>query len=428
MAQYRLDNKQLGQPGNRYEVVMIADKWGNVISNPANPQGTMVDAFGRMRVSQPYTLFDAQHRYVETPLWDANTTGSAFKTYDKNSSSVLLTVTGANNDQAIYETTKVFPYQPGKSLSVFSTFTMAAANTTLRQRVGYFGSNNGVFFEQNGSTNSLNLVIRSTANGTLVENRVAQSSWNADKFDGTGHSERTLDITKTQIFFADIEWLGVGAVRCGFVVDGTPQIAHTFYHDNRETLPYMQTATLPVRQEITRIATSTVNASMRHICTTVISEGGYTATSPISSAGMKVTYKAITANTETPLVSLRLNANSLDAVVVLSQLDLIVESTNKDKNIFYRIVKNPTLTNAGFQNHSTGTVDFDINATAISGGTEIASGYATAGQPLNIGTAQDLRNQIGRYINGTSEVYTLTIRPDSNILAAGQMGWFTIIG
>lgn len=428
MAQYRIDTQQLGQPGTRYEVVMLADQWGHVIPNPANPQGMMVDAFGRMRVSNPVTLFDGQHRYVETSLWNANTTGSASKTYDKNASSVILTVTGANNDHAIYETTRVFPYQPGKSLYVLNTFTMAAANTTLRQRVGYFGPNNGIFLEQSGSTNSLNLVVRSWANGSLVEERVAQANWNMDTFDGTGHSGRTIDITKTQIFFMDIEWLGVGAVRCGFMVDGAPHIAHTFYHDNRETLPYMQTATLPLRQEITRIATSTGTASMRHICSTVISEGGYTATSPITSAGTKVSYKAITANTETPVVSVRLNANSLDAVIVLSQADIAVDSTNKDKNLFYRILRSPTLTNAGFQYHPNGTVDFDTNATAVSGGTEIASGYVTAGQPVQIGTAQDLRNQIGRYINGTAEVYTLTVQPDSNINAAAQLGWFTIVG
>jgi len=428
MAQYRVDTKQLGQPGTRYEVVMIADRWGQVIPNPANPQGMMVDAFGRMRVAEPFTLFDSQHRYTEGPQWDANTSGSATKTYNQNSSSVILTVTGANNDQTIYETTKVFPYQPGKSLYILNTFTMAAANTTLRQRVGYFTPNNGVFLEQSGSTNSLNLVVRSWANGSLVENRVAQSTWNMDKFDGTGNSERTLDITKTQIFFIDIEWLGVGAVRCGFMVDGVPHVAHTFYHDNRETLPYMQTATLPLRYEITRIATSSGNASLCHICSTVSSEGGYSASSPITSAGTGVTYKAATANTERPMVSVRLNANSLDAVVVLSQADIAIDSTNKDKNLLYRVLRNPTLTNAGFQYHPNGTVDFDTNATAVSGGTEIASGYATAGQPLNIGTAQDLRNQIGRYINGTSEVYTLTIRPDSNINAIAQMGWFTIVG
>lgn len=429
MAQYRLDNKQVGQPGNRYEVVMIADEWGNVISNPANPQGMMVDAFGRMRVANPFTLFDNQHRYREGAQFNANTLGSAVKIYDQNSSSVLLTVTGANNDQVIYETTRVFPYQPGKSLHILNTFAMATANTTLRQRAGYFGNNNGVFFEQDGTgANSLSFVVRSSANGSVVENRVPQTQWNGDKFDGTGQSERTLDITKTQILFTDIEWLGVGAVRCGFYVDGVPFVAHTFYHDNRETLPYMQTATLPIRFEITRTATSTANASLRQICATVNSEGGFDGKGSISSAGRGVNYKSLTANTEIPMVSVRLNANSLDAVVVLGQIDAAIESTNKDKNIFFRLLKDASLTNAGFQLHADGVVDFDINATAVSGGTEVASGFFTAGASVSIGSAQDLRNQIGRYINNTAEVYTLTFRPDASLSASGRIGWFTLVG
>lgn len=429
MAQYRLDNKQVGQPGNRYEVVMIADEWGNVISNPANPQGMMVDAFGRMRVANPFTLFDTQHRYREGAQWNANTVGSATKTYNQNSSSVLLTVTGANNDQVLYETRRVFPYQPGKSLHVLNTFTMSAANTTLRQRAGYFGVYNGVFFEQNGyGANSLNFVVRSYANGSIVEDRVPQPLWNGDKFDGTGNSGRVLDITKTQILFTDIEWLGVGAVRCGFMVDGVPFVAHTFRHDNRETLPYMQTATLPLRYEITRTATSTANDTLRQICSTVNSEGGFDAKGTISSAGRDVNYKSLTANTETPMVSVRLNSNSLDAVVILTQLDAAIESTNKDKNVFFRVLRDATLTNAGFQLHPDGVVDFDTNATAVSGGAEIASGFFTAGASVSIGSAQDFRNQIGRYINNTPEVYTLTFRPDASISASGRMGWFTIVG
>lgn len=428
MAQYRLDNKQLGQPGNRYEVVMIADKWGHVIANPANPQGMMVDAFGRMRVANPFTLFDSQHRYREGAQWGVTLTGSATKTYDQNASSVLLTVTGANNDQAVYETTRVFPYQPGKSLHILNTFTFAPAHASLRQRAGYFGVNNGIYFEQSGTTNSLNLVIRSSANGSLVENRVAQANWNGDKLDGTGHSERVLDITKTQIFFTDIEWLGVGAVRCGFMVDGVPTVAHTFYHDNQQTLPYMQTATLPLRYEITRVATNTGNAAIRQICSTVVSEGGYEPDGAISSAGMKVSYKAFTANTEDPAVTVRLSSNALDAVVILSQLDIAVDSTNKDKNLFYRVMRNATLTNAGFLAHDSTIVDYDINATAVSGGTEIASGYITAGRAVTIGTAQNFRNQLGRFANGTAETYTLTLRPDSNMNAAAQIGWFTVVG
>jgi hypothetical protein len=61
-------------------------------------------------------------------------------------------------------------------------------------------------------------VERSLSTGT--ETRVAQEDWNIDKLDGTGVSGITLDITKAQILWMDIEWLGLGTVRIGFVIDG----------------------------------------------------------------------------------------------------------------------------------------------------------------------------------------------------------------
>jgi hypothetical protein len=127
-------------------------------------------------------------------------------------------------------------------------------------------------------------------------------------------------------------------------------------------------------------------------------------------------------------VSVRLSSNALDAVVVLTQIDGAIESTNKDRNIFFRIVRNATLTNAGFLAHAEGVVDYDINATALTGGTEVVSGYFTSGRAVSLGGAQTFRNQIGRFINGTSEVYTLTFKPDTNLSAAGQIGWYTLVG
>jgi hypothetical protein len=46
------------------------------------------------------------------------------------------------------------PYQPGKGLLVLATFVMNTAKANLRQRVGYFGVQNGVFFQLNDATKS----------------------------------------------------------------------------------------------------------------------------------------------------------------------------------------------------------------------------------------------------------------------------------
>ena len=174
------------------------------------------DAFGRLRVSNPYTLFDSSHRFADNGLWTAGTATGGTVTFNSAEGLVGLAVTAASGSEVVRETTKVFSYQPGKSLLVFTTFVMSTAKTNLRQRIGYYGANNGYYLEQNGTT--VSFVERSFVTGGVVNTPVAQASWNVDPMNGTGPSGITLDLTKAQILFMDLEWLGVGTVRIGFVI------------------------------------------------------------------------------------------------------------------------------------------------------------------------------------------------------------------
>jgi len=74
------------------------------------------DAFGRLRVSNPLTLFDSSHRYRDNGLWNTLATNGGTTVFSPNEGLVNLSVNGANGSQVIRETTKVFSYQPGKSL------------------------------------------------------------------------------------------------------------------------------------------------------------------------------------------------------------------------------------------------------------------------------------------------------------------------
>jgi hypothetical protein len=163
-------------------------------------------------------LFDSSHRYKDNGLWNSNTASGGAVTFQANEGLVDLSVTTTSGSLVYRETTKVFSYQPGKSLLVLNTFVMAPTKTNLRQRVGYFGADNGMYIELDNST--LSFVKRSSTSGSLVETRVAQANWNLDKMDGAGPSGLTLDITKAQILWMDIEWLGLGSVRMGFVING----------------------------------------------------------------------------------------------------------------------------------------------------------------------------------------------------------------
>lgn len=367
------------------------------------------DAFGRLRVSQPFTLFDSQNRYAADPAFDTSLTGSGTSTFLPNESAVSLAVTTASGDKVVRQTKRYFPYQPGKSLSLLSTFVMAAAKANLRQRVGYFDTNNGLFLQRNGT--ELSFIIRTYTGGSVDDTRkVIQSSWNGDPLDGSGASGITLDTTKAQILFADFEWLGVGSVRVGFVIDGQYITAHTFDNANEVTSVYMQTATLPLRIEIENTAATASSSSMKQICSTVLSEGGYEQTSVERVARRTTTLTGI-GTTFVPLVSIRLASDSLGAVVIPKQVR-VLPIANGEYEI--ALIRNATLTGASYNTTTFASVDFDVTATAMSGGDIVLNEYATASNQAGVQAQNDLLYnfdmQLGATIAGTSDVYTVAIR------------------
>jgi hypothetical protein len=367
------------------------------------------DAFGRLRVSQPFTLFDSQNRYAADPSFDTSLTGSGTSTFLTNESAVSLAVTTASGDKVVRQTKRCFPYQPGKSLSFLMTFVMAAAKTNLRQRVGYFDSNNGLFLQRNGT--ELSFIIRSYTGGSVDDTRkVIQSAWNGDKLDGSGASGITLDTTKAQILFADFEWLGVGSVRVGFVIDGQYITAHTFDNANEVTSVYMQTATLPLRIEIENTAATASSSSMKQICSTVISEGGYEQTSIERVARRSTTLTGI-GTSFVPLVSIRLASDSLGAVILPKQVR-VLPIANGEYEI--ALVRNATLTGASYDTTTFASVDLDVTATAMSGGDIVLNEYATASNQAGVQAQNDLLYnfdmQLGATIAGTSDVYTVAVR------------------
>ncbi len=58
----------------------IVTTTGNAV--PVSIGGTNTDAFGRLRTSGPYTLFDSQNRYVKNDLFDETTATGGTVTYD----------------------------------------------------------------------------------------------------------------------------------------------------------------------------------------------------------------------------------------------------------------------------------------------------------------------------------------------------------
>lgn len=388
------------------------------------PATTAGDAFGRLRISQPFTVFDSQHRYQENDKWSTLTGVSGTTTYQANESAVDLNVTTRSGDYIYRETKRVFPYQPGKSFLNMTSFVFASGKTNLRQRVGLFGTQNGIFFETSGTTNYL--VLRSYVSGSVNETRVAQSGWNIDHFDGTGPSSRVLNPTKANIFWMDIEWLGVGDVRTGFVVDGHLEIAHVFHNDNVNATSYMTTAVLPLRQEIENLGTTTSNSTAKQICATVASEGGYEGFSRRHNVSLGTAEKNLAASgTVYPIMSLRLPSGRLDSVIVPSNLNAIVTS---NQNVQYRVILNPTLSGASWTTHYNGNVQYDTTATSLSGGTDILGGYVQNNGTLDITSINNFNFQLGRTQAGVSDIFTVAMVPTSpNTKILADLSWFEVV-
>ena len=374
-----------------------------------------VDAFGRLRTSSPVTMFDSQNRYAKDAAYDTQTATGGTVTYVNNQSALALAVTTSSGSTARTQTFRVFPYQPGKSFLTMQTFSMAAAQTNLTQRVGLFDTNNGVYLERAGST--ISFVIRTYTSGAVSNaNSVAQSAWNVDKFDGTGPSGVTLDLTKTQILFINIEWLGVGSVRCGFVIDNEFYTAHQFDNANIQTVVYMQTAILPLRHEIFTTGTTSSAATLQQICSTVQSEGGYEQTSQQYIARNTSTVTLTAAATFYPLISIRLNSSYLGAVVIPAGFNFLPIGT---ANYEVVLVKNATLTGATWGSTlAGGQVDVDTGAsgTAITPTADsiVQLAYATSTNQANVSlevpTGYNFDLQIGVSLAGVSDTYTLAAR------------------
>ena len=361
-------------------IIQKRNSAGNLLTNPlyfAAGDSASTDAFGRWRIAAPTTLFDSQFEYDDQPLlWEETNAGSGTGTHDSADSTFNMAVTTASGDKVVKQTRQYFRYQPGKSQFIAMTFVLATAIANMRQRVGYFDASNGVYLETSGTT--VNLCILNS--GTTADQTVARSSWD-DPMDGTGASGKNVDFTKAQILIIDLQWLSVGRVRVGFDIEGVLYYAHSFNHANVSTDPYMKTANLPVRYEIENTGTAAGGSTLKAICSTVISEGGLEerAAFPFAADTGATTTGISVGTTLIPLISIRPKATFNSIVNRGTILPAHFECVTKDQPIILRVIYNGSLTNESFTSAGTNSItEYDISATAISGGQQIATAYVSA--------------------------------------------------
>jgi hypothetical protein len=392
--------------------------------------GNNVDAFGRLRVSEPLTIFDSKNIMSKNNLFDESTANGGTVSYTANKSTVNLNVTEAASSKTIRQSKRVMSYQPGKSLLIFNTFVMNTLTANLKQKVGLFDANNGIFFTADGTT--LKIVRRTYTSGAAVDTEISQSSWNGDTLNGTGASGYTLNAATSNILFIDIEWLGVGSVRVGFVINGQLITAHTFYNANSLTTVYMQTANLPIRYEIERTGTLTAGTyTLQQICSSCISEGGYQpegVQQMIGTASLNGVNLS-SSNTLYNLATIRIRSSRPYAVIVPAGYETSAIS-NSDFEV--GLYLNATPSSAFSYTNYSDNVEYDITGSlTISGGTRIAGSFLS-GKGTSLVTASESGNfnfsyQLGQTIAGVSDTLTLAGKgAANNDDIVGLLKWFDL--
>lgn len=446
------DDKQPYDESSENILHKVFQKTKEVLRTVLVPQDSPAsDAFARMRVSNPQTLFDSKNIFNDEGIADnlenstlfydnVQSSGAGTATaYETNKAQQTLSVSANTAGVRIRQTKMRFNYQPGKSQLVLMTFNMNGCKSGIIKREGIFDDNNGIFLELNGGAPFI--VQRSYVTGAPVDRKISQRYWNVDKLNGTGTSGISMDWTKTQILIIDYEWLGVGRVRVGFVIDGQVFYAHQFLNSNVNEFAYMSTPNLPLRSEIRNDGTGGAD-SISQICSSVISEGGSEDLGVTRSASTGGTHlDANVENTVYALLGIRLKTNYIGATIKMLNYSVAIHTGSHRLEVFALL--NPTVAGAGadlftFVGETNSAIEIARGKTAntVSGGIQIGainfaeSGGVQGGNAGSISGGAHNALHLGSKIDGTRDFIVLCVRPiggSSNVDVEGAISWQEIL-
>jgi len=379
-----------------------------------------LDAFSRLRISSPIELFSTQTQYDNDPiLMEVGATGTGVSpTHSINTRMVELSTT-AGTGTSFIQSYQYIPYQPSKSHLVFITavFGSGVANSVVD--AGYFDSQNGIIYRQNGLS-GLEFILRSSTSGSVNDDTIPQIDWNIDPLNGLGASGITLDPTKDFILVIDLQFLGMGRIRIGFDIGGVIVYAHEFLNANIISVPYMQTATLPIQMLISSTASASTKTSYFK-CAAVNTEGGaetsnielgyaFSTQRVASVAGNNVRAHAWSIRPKTTF-----NGITNREKFVFQQLDLI---NTGNSNVFWELVVGAAFSVAPSYS------DVNANYSAFEFGTGGTFGNLTNGIALACGFAVSQGNARVQIAEVISNRYPITLNRAG---AVRNMGTLTLL-
>lgn len=369
-----------------------------------------------------FKVFD--HKFVSGDnglLWYTQATTGGTTAFSSVDYSLSLTTTTTSASQVIRQSQRILN-QGGTTMTYLITALMGALKANVRQRIGFFSSLNGAFFEQDGT--NLKIVTRTSVSGSVVDTAVNQSSWNIDKLNGSGSSGITLDTSKVNNY---VICYTANSVKFGIIINWTLYFCHQVAGPNTLTAPLFENTNLPVRLELTNTAAAASSTSMKHYTTSVYANGGTIPFGINRAVDLGITGKAIAA-TLTPLLSIRLSsANIYNTLQVLAlNLNLTSSQVLSTQLIFNGTLTTPTWTALAGTNTMT---EYDTVATAVTGGDIIFSSYTdgtgngtTGNLPIDTGSLLFLSSSISDNISGTSSGAntTTTLNDTTKVWATSQ--------
>ena len=129
--------------GGNINVSQTTSPWivsGNVVTQPLLGGN---DAFGRLRVSEPYTLGDYKHLYGLDPNFIDYMVNGGNIAFQNNQACARLSTTSNTSSRAVHQTKFYHHYMPGKSQMVLASFNFYNAVSNVTKRTGYFDDRYG---------------------------------------------------------------------------------------------------------------------------------------------------------------------------------------------------------------------------------------------------------------------------------------------
>lgn len=355
----------------------------------AYKDGPGLDAFGRLRVSSLDTLFQYQPGPTDAPIYfDNYTSGTGSYSYSASTITSTLSTGGtASGARALRQTRVYWRYAPGKSMLFKFAATLAGAGTPTGKaeaRKGFYDDNNGAFFGRDAT--GYYVATRTNVTGSVVTNKVYQLNWNVDTL-GAGPlnpSGQTVDFTKVVAFAIDFQGAGIGRTRFAIIMNGVIQIVHQLVTN----VSPIATLNLPIRSEVINDGGTGANISLHDYSCAIEHEDGAT-------SGLEGGYQASLGTKGAPSASL-INSTTLTPILTLRCRDTFNGSTYrghihlqdmsvlcKTNDIYWEWIWNAaTITGASYNNVDAtySGVEYDLAATAYTGGVVVQAGYAAAGQ------------------------------------------------